>query len=892
MKTKLIRALVVAAVATSATLPARAAYYDWKGKSGEISYFDDLSCWGGNPGSNISIDNHWFGYGAVTVLNTTVTSRKSQSLSGGMIVKKGTYSFVAEADSYGINSSANIEIGSATATAEFKSGTYKFNQTQIGKASGQTGTLKVSGGTFTSTAELLVGNAGTGYLEIDGGTVKTTGTYPRIGAGGNGVVTIKSGSFDNSSAANNNLTLGQNASCSGTLNVEGGTFTVGGQIFLNYSESAVKSTINITGGMLTANKIALSNAGTDGGTITIDGGTLKAYADNTSFLPAFSSDPTKFRVYAGANGATIDTDNHAITIGAVIENKSGEVGKVTFKGGGTVTLSGTPTYTGTTTVEVGTTVHVPTPSIGAGLAVSVPETVLADGTYTLLVCDGEGTFTDDLLTGVVIPEGATLNLSSDKKSVLCTYINVGPFWIGGTSGSLSDASNWANNAVPGAGTNCVIGVAGAATLTVGDTFAPASITFPADSAVVTINAAGEETLSGIAAITNLSSTANHVFNVAVSGPANAAVVMNTQTYCVFNGGMTAYDVDFSQSPETDNARTFAGQWTLTTTDDWTPAKNATVADGASLTVKNYSNNASDTLLIKAGGVVTAEVAKVTGSYAASVTHYLTRGIYGTMVVTDECKMDSGSVNAFVRDEASTGTIIAKKFSSTSTSIKYLLKNDNGFRHVVGAGGIAGSGWKGYTDWNSSIACAADFEITGTIEGYTSGTQNTYTLDTTGGYRVALASGGKLTGEKMALNVAGDGTLALAGGTADFQKGLTVGADATLEVAQSGTATLGGALTLADGATLGFNFTDNTDSPVLDLTGKTVTANGTVNVKVLAADGIRPKGGRYALTSGEKFSGVTVSLDVTGKPTWVEGLSVDNGDIVLDVKPQGIIVIIK
>ena len=97
MKMKLIMAFAVAAVAASATLPARAAYYDWKGKSGATSYFDDLSCWGGNPGSDISKDNHYFGYGAVTVLNTTVTSRKSQSLSGVMNFKKGTYSFTANA---------------------------------------------------------------------------------------------------------------------------------------------------------------------------------------------------------------------------------------------------------------------------------------------------------------------------------------------------------------------------------------------------------------------------------------------------------------------------------------------------------------------------------------------------------------------------------------------------------------------------------------------------------------------------------------------------------------------------------------------------------------------------------------------------------------------------
>ena len=40
------------------------------------------------------------------------------------------------------------------------------------------------------------------------------------------------------------------------------------------------------------------------------------------------------------------------------------------------------------------------------------------------------------------------------------------------------------------------------------------------------------------------------------------------------------------------------------------------------------------------------------------------------------------------------------------------------------------------------------------------------------------------------------------------------------------------LTLADGAVLGFNFTQKKVAPVLDLTDKTVTMNGEVKVKVI------------------------------------------------------------
>ncbi len=60
--------------------------------------------------------------------------------------------------------------------------------------------------------------------------------------------------------------------------------------------------------------------------------------------------------------------------------------------------------------------------------------------------------------------------------------------------------------------------------------------------------------------------------------------------------------------------------------------------------------------------------------------------------------------------------------------------------------------------------------------------------------------------------------------------VSVGEGATLEVAQSGTATLGGALTLAAGAALAFSFTELETPPVL--AGTAVDA-GTVNVKVSA-----------------------------------------------------------
>lgn len=152
----------------------------------------------------------------------------------------------------------------------------------------------------------------------------------------------------------------------------------------------------------------------------------------------------------------------------------------------------------------------------------------------------------------------------------------------------------------------------------------------------------------------------------------------------------------------------------------------------------------------------------------------------------------------------------------------------------------------------------------------------------------------------AFTVTDGGTLAIVPGakpsvSTDNNGTLTVNSGATLEVAESGTVTLGSNLTLADGAALGFNYTARNE-PVLNLTGKIVTFDEgettNVVVKISAKVGVWPKGGANVLTSGGKFAGVNVSL-ASGSPKWVQGVSVnDDGNIVLTVKPAGTRVIIR
>ena len=209
---------------------------------------------------------------------------------------------------------------------------------------------------------------------------------------------------------------------------------------------------------------------------------------------------------------------------------------------------------------------------------------------------------------------------------------------------------------------------------------------------------------------------------------------------------------------------------------------------------------------------------------------------------------------------------------------------------------------------------SDFVISTDLATYNA----TNTFNTTGAdgnpHTITVGNGGRIASTGLS-NVAGSGrfvidtvtgdysgavvvtntaTLAINPGKVMTTGAITVSSNATLQVAQSGTVALGGNLTLADGAILGFNFTQKKVAPVLDLTGKTVTVNGEVKVKVTAATGIRPiiKSNHFALTSGGKFTGATVAI-AEGSAEWVKGVSVDeNGDIVLAVKSTGIYILVR
>ena len=148
---------------------------------------------------------------------------------------------------------------------------------------------------------------------------------------------------------------------------------------------------------------------------------------------------------------------------------------------------------------------------------------------------------------------------------------------------------------------------------------------------------------------------------------------------------------------------------------------------------------------------------------------------------------------------------------------------------------------------------------------------------------SLSSGGLTVNESA--------TVAMNTGCRPGAGAVTMNGSSTLKVAQSGTVTLGGNLTLASTAALAFNFTDRATAPTLALKAAS-TIPATVNVKVSADAGIRPSSSRtHTLTSGYDFTGKTVNL--VDPPDWVQSVGIDgSGNIVLTVKPVGLIIMFQ
>ena len=549
--------------------------------------------------------------------------------------------------------------------------------------------------------------------------------------------------------------------------------------------------------------------------------------------------------------------------------------------------------------------------------------------------------------------GETAAWSVVNGALTLTVGNPPNTWIGGATGNLSDAANWSAGSVPGRGDTAALGAGSAATFTVGASFSPDVIIIPEGSADVTFS--GENAITGLAAVTNLSESVCS-FEVPVafanginvhqtgylyfSGNGNGDTWEHAGGSVKFPGGVTGSS--FAEG----TSRLINGVYTVSAAEGWAANDNTTGVEvwslrsdtgASSLTIAGTSRETPLTdlsmLLVGTGSAFTTGVVRTSNR--------VTYRMYGDFVVTDELEVTiPTSSGLYIAQRYSDGDYKFGKFTlgDAGTAGNFWICNYNNNsteKHLyIGAGGMgfasdaqpATAYILGYraSDVIWLYPWLSDYTISGKdgestrdvvvfkpshfVTDDENGVARTVTINgimdvrntvyVEGHGTMQVNSDGFTNGSTVGDVFVNDhATLSFAPG-ADLSSGaITVGADATLAVSGSGTVTVGGGLSMTNGATLAFNFTDKRIAPTLAVaSGGTqfiASAEGaTVNVKIT---GVRPRGGQYVLTTfgGFDVEGVEVALSADA-PEWAAGrLSVNaDGNLVLSVKRTGMMMIIR
>lgn len=366
----------------------------------------------------------------------------------------------------------------------------------IGNQAGSSGTVDVTGGTWTYGSALLVGNDGTGVLNLSGGSGGTLyggagagqlnlgyngggsgtanvsgGTWVNgslnVGYSGTGLLNISGGSFSNSYTY-----VGNQSGSSGTVNMSGGTWTTGSAFTVGGYGTGV---LNLTGGTVdasgTANYIGTHTGSS--GTVNVSGGTwtmLSSYlgyggtgvvnlTDSGIITVSSGSGTLYLGLNSGSGTLNIGTGGVAGTLNASsVSGGSGtavvnfnHTGNLTFSptlddslsvnhiGPGTTTLTKANTYTGTTSV-LGGTLELGFGTVSADIISSSSALTLGGGTLSLT---GTGTQTVNGLTtvagtgsSIVIGDSNTLDLGSLTSAGSGSSLNFNTAAGGANGGSV------------------------------------------------------------------------------------------------------------------------------------------------------------------------------------------------------------------------------------------------------------------------------------------------------------------------------------------------------------------------------------------------------------------------------------------------------------------------
>lgn len=758
-------------------------------------------------------------------------------------------------------------VANITSTVVKTGGDWTFSgDVRIGSGAGSVASFYHNGGTI-SAARLMVGDdndsghAGTGYCEIGGGTVTCSG-IPYAGVYSTGEIVVTNGG---SLVCADRIYLGHNSS--GTLTIaNGGSVNIATYVIM--CNNSVNSTgiLNIrTGGTVTAMNAYRSKAGS--ATLNFDGGTFKKASGNGNFFPV-NGNSTAINVTVSENGGTLDNNSLSVALPCTITGAGG----MTLSGSGTTIISADQSYLGTTTVSNGTTLSVSdgvtfvgpvafnedsafdiasaTPGVASITAATL--TLPATGTVPLTFAGGafaEGIYTICSATGLTDADGEKFAPSTGdleyswsvaNSALVLTVGDVDPnAWTGrGGDGRMSTPSNWGGSFVPVAGANIDLSGISADTTIIAD----AKRTFGAVKM-----GAGVITFTNSFAATSFSDTSKIAVGADSTVTVEGDLVFATNETCyichsVATGGTFAV---------TGNIIAMAGQ-----TGTLVPCYE-TVNEGVIASRGLINNAKSDDHFALARATANALVKWRIGEDGLSGTNRFFMGSRSGVHA-----MIIASTNFTI----SSGLVVYRHLTLDTAGYEITL----GTNTLIKSGGILGGSANGLTTITGSGKVIVNYDVNHLSTAATSRTN--------------------------AFTVAQGGTLAFKDGGNIGTGALTIQSGGTLEIMESATVAHNGTLQLEDGAALAFNFTSRTIEPQLALAeGEAVifSEGESTNILVKVTGDVWPVIGEKLLTTCGNFDadGVNVSL-ADGAPKWAQGVSVEEGNIVLRVKPMPMSVIVR
>jgi autotransporter-associated beta strand protein len=244
------------------------------------------------------------------------------------------------------------------------------------------GTFQITstgGGAETLSVGITAGSGST--LSVEGGTVSTAGAAAvlNVGNAGNGTLTVSNGTV-NVASGSAGIVLGAGATGSGT--------------------------INLSGGMIITPQVSKGAGGS--AEVNFNGGTLKASADNATFINGLDA----ANVLSG--GAVIDSGGYAVTISQPLFNGVGADGGLVKLGTGALLLNNLNTYNGPTLVSAGTLSLTGSGSIANSSVLTINDGAILDVTgrsgQMLTLNSGQTLTGGGMLNGALTTlSGSTLN---------------------------------------------------------------------------------------------------------------------------------------------------------------------------------------------------------------------------------------------------------------------------------------------------------------------------------------------------------------------------------------------------------------------------------------------------------------------------------------------------